>query len=237
MVRAMISSERDLQALDALFADRQERWWDGFYTQRAKPVPFFVDAPDESLVEWVQASHVAPGRALDLGCGNGRNAVFLARAGFAVEALDFSATAIEWAQQNIAKAGVSVQLHEASVFEWPGPAQPVDWVCDSGLFHHLPPHRRAGYVERVASWLKPGGMLALTCFNPEGGSGLNDDEVYARRTLGGGLGYTEAQLRAIWGAAFEVLALRPMQAHPKEAQVFGLPFLWAMWARKPLTAD
>lgn len=95
MVRAMISSERDLKALDALFADRQDAWWDGFYTQRAKPVPFFVDAPDESLVEWVQASNVAPGRALDLGCGNGRNAVFLARAGFAVEALDFSATAIE----------------------------------------------------------------------------------------------------------------------------------------------
>lgn len=76
----------------------------------------------------------------------------------------------------------------------------------------------------------------MTCFTPEGGSGLSDEDVYARQTLGGGLGYTEAQLRTIWGTAFEVLTLRPMQAHPKGAEVFGLPFLWAMLARKPLTA-
>ncbi|MBQ0936042.1 class I SAM-dependent methyltransferase [Ideonella paludis] len=222
----------DLQALDALFADRQDTWWDGFYAQRAKPVPFFVDAPDESLVEWVTGSPSMPGRALDLGCGNCRNSVFLARAGFTVEALDFSATAIDWAQQNVAKAGVSVHLSQASVFEWPGPAQPVDLICDSGLFHHLPPHRRAGYVERVASWLKPGGTLAMTCFKPEGGSGLSDEDVYARQSLGGGLGYTEAQLRSIWGEAFDIQVLRPMQAYAKEAAVFGLPFLWAMRARR-----
>jgi 2-polyprenyl-3-methyl-5-hydroxy-6-metoxy-1,4-benzoquinol methylase len=222
----------DLQALDALFADHQDSWWNSFYAQRAKPVPFFVSAPDESLVAWVQQGLVAPGPAIDLGCGNGRNAIYLAQAGFAVEAVDFSETAVAWARQNITQAGVDVRLQRASVFELERPAAHYDLVCDSGLFHHLPPHRRAVYVARVARLLKPGGCVAMACFTPEGGSGLSDEDVYARKTLGGGLGYTEAQLRAIWGEAFEVLALRPMQAHPKGADLFGLAFLWVMLAQK-----
>lgn len=223
-----------LAELDALFADHQDNWWNGFYANRAKPVPFFVSVPDESLVAWVQQGLLPPGHAMDLGCGNGRNAIYLAQSGFEVEAVDFSETAAAWAQQNIDQAGVDVRLQRASVFELERPAAHADLVYDSGLFHHLPPHRRAGYVERVAAWLKPGGLLALSCFTPEGGSGLSDEDVYTRRTLGGGLGYTEAQLRAIWGEAFEVLSLRPMQAHPQGAAVFGLPFLWVMLARKPV---
>ncbi|SDP20835.1 class I SAM-dependent methyltransferase [Lentzea jiangxiensis] len=70
-------------------------WWDGFYADRSREVPFFAAEPDENLAGYLERGLVTPGRALDVGCGPGRNAVFLARHGFQVDAVDVSATAIE----------------------------------------------------------------------------------------------------------------------------------------------
>lgn len=225
---------QDLAALDALLSDHQGDWWDGFYANRAKPVPFFGPQPDECLAEWIAQGLIrAPGRALDLGCGNGRNAVLLAQSGFMVEGVDYSQAAIDWATQRAAEAGVAVQLRHASVFEVDIAAGAYDLIYDSGCFHHLAPHRRPGYVQLVADALKPGGCFGMVCFRPEGGSGLSDAEVYERRSLGGGLGYTEAQLHAIWGDAFHIEQLRPMTPQrPAESGRFGESFLWAMLAHK-----
>lgn len=218
--------------LDAVLADGRSDWWNRFYANRARPVPFFGPAPDESLAAWIGDGVIAPGRALDLGCGNGRNAVFLARSGFSVEAVDHSATAIEWAEQRAEEAGAEVRFHNASVFELPIPPATCDLVYDSGCFHHMPPHRRSDYISLVAAALKPGGCLGMTCFRPEGGSGLSDQEVYERGTLGGGLGYTDARLRELWSGALEICSLRPMQEMAADSGLFGRSFLWVMLARK-----
>lgn len=77
-----------------------------------------------------------------------------------------------------------------------------------------------------------GGHFGLTCFRPEGGSGLSDDEVYERGTLGGGLGYADAQLREFWSGRFDILTLRQMQDRAAGSGLFGKSFLWAMLARK-----
>ena len=61
---------------------------------------------------------------------------------------------------------------------------------------------------------------------------MTDIEVYERRSLGGGLGYTEAQLRAIWSKAFKVEVIRPMHRQPAGSSLFGEDFLWALLARK-----
>jgi SAM-dependent methyltransferase len=227
----------DPAALDALFQDHQAEWWDRFYRQRDRPVPFFTDAPDEHLWQAVQQGWVPPGRALDLGCGQGRNAIFLARQGFAVQAVDLSGEALGQAREKARAAGVSVTWTEASVFDLALAPGGVDLVCDSGCFHHLPPHRRADYVALVSQALKPGGWLALACFRPEGGSGLSDEQVYQRRSLGGGLGYSEAQLRAVWAGPLQIHRLRPMQSPAPGSGLFGLPFLWALLARRAGAPD
>ncbi len=68
-----------LRLLDGLFAPEADRWtanagsswWDSFYADRSKPVPFFVAKPDENLVSYLDRSMITPGRrALDLGCGS-----------------------------------------------------------------------------------------------------------------------------------------------------------------------
>ena len=230
------SDDDVLTMLDGLLAGRESDWWDGFYEDRAKPCPFFVASPDESLVQWVADELPRAGKALDLGCGNGRNAVFLAQRGFVVDGVDYSRKAIDWAEQRAAEAGVAVRLQCRSVFDFACEAGSYDLVCDSGCFHHLPPHRRRSYVELVSAALKPGGWLALTCFRPEGGSGYSDQEVYERRSLGGGLGYTEQQLRSIWSHGLEVRSVRPMRAQGDYSGRFGAEFLWAVLARKALSA-
>jgi hypothetical protein len=65
-----------LTLLDGLFAPDADRWstagsdwWDQFYADRDRDVPFFVAKPDESLAEHLAGRLRTPGRALDLGCG------------------------------------------------------------------------------------------------------------------------------------------------------------------------
>nr|WP_316639117.1 class I SAM-dependent methyltransferase [uncultured Roseateles sp.] len=222
----------ELAALDALLADRQGGWWDAFYADRAKPVPFFGASPDECLSKWVNDGLVPRGAALDLGCGNGRNAIFLAKSGFAVEGVDYSQAAIEWAGQRAEEGGAPIRLTQASVFELDVEPQAYDLIYDSGCFHHMPPHRREGYVRRVCAWLRPGGWFGMVCFRPEGGSGLSDSEVYERKTLGGGLGYTQERLREIWSGPLRIHELLQMKQQPAGSGLFGEPFLWVLLAQK-----
>ena len=223
--------EHRLAELDAQLAPKDIRW-DSFYADRAKPCPFFVASPDESLAEWVGSGRIATGRALDLGCGHGRNAVFLARHGFQVEGLDLSATALRWAQERAVDAGVDVTWRNESVFDATFTAGGYALVHDSGCFHHIAPHRREQYVDLVVRALRPGGWFTLTTFRPEGGSGYTDDEVYERSSLGGGLGYTEEQLRAFWSRGLDVQQVRQMRKQAAGSGLFGEDFLWVLLARK-----
>ncbi len=225
-------SAAELARLDALIDPRQSAWWDQFFADRNKRCPFFVTLPDESLVQAVGDGRKIPGRALELGCGNGRNAICLARQGYAVDAVDFSQTALDWAAHNVAEAGVTVRLIKHSVTDLVVQPGSYDLVYDSGCFHHLAPHRRRPCVALVRRALAVGGWFGLSCFRPEGGSGFTDAEVYERGSLGGGLGYTEAQLREIWSHGFEVRELRPMAPQRPESGLFGEAFLWALWAQK-----
>ena len=222
-----------LTELDASLATAGDsRLWDAFYADRAKPCVFFGTAPDESLASWVHDGLLRPGRAIDLGCGNGRNAVFLARQGFSVQAVDYSQTAVDWARDRITEAGVAVSLMQQSVFDLELEPGSYELVYDSGCFHHIAPHRRSQYVELVVGALKPGGCFGLTCFRPEGGSGYSDDEVYERRSMGGGLGYTEERLREIWSSGLQVRVVRQMLKPSAASGLFGEDFLWALLAQK-----
>jgi len=82
-------------------ADRdkwERRYAEGSYTARTRPMPL--------LEEWLPG--LARGRALDLACGAGRNALHLAAAGYQVDAMDISSVALEWGAARAAELGVEV---------------------------------------------------------------------------------------------------------------------------------
>jgi SAM-dependent methyltransferase len=226
-------TESERRDLDEALAAPSVAWWDDFYQDRSRRCPFFVTHPDESLAQWMAEGLIRPGHAIDIGCGNGRNAIFLARHGFSVQAIDLSGAAIAWAREHAARAGVAVSFAQANVFEMDLAAPSYDLIYDSGCFHHMPPHRRAQYVDLLTAALRPGGWLCLTCFRPEGGSGYSDAEVYERRSLGGGLGYTEERLRQIWSKGLHIRHLRQMKPQEPSSELFGENFLWVLLARKP----
>ncbi|MET7568765.1 class I SAM-dependent methyltransferase [Streptomyces sp. NPDC005492] len=232
-----------LRLLDGLFAPEADRWssraaswWDGFYADRTKPVPFFAAKPDESLVGYLDRGLIAGGgRALDLGCGPGRNTLQLAAWGFEVDAVDLSPTAVAWAEERAQDSGIRARFHCGDAFalagtELPGP---YDLVYDSGCFHHLPPHRRISYLTLLDQVLAPGGHFALTCFAAGAmGSELPDADLYQGSGLQGGLAYTPEALRRIFGDLEEV-ELRRMRDEPPQSPCFGEDFLWTALFRRP----
>ena len=232
-----------LRLMDGLFvpeADRWTReaadWWDGFYRDRSRPVPFFVAKPDESLTSYLERGLIAPGRVLDLGCGPGRNSLHLASLGFEVDAVDLSPAAIAWAEERACATGADVRFLRGNVFDLAETGElkgPYDLVYDSGCFHHLPPHRRISYLALLDRHLAPGGHLALMCFAAgRMGSELSDAEFYRESGLHGGLAYTAESLRGIFSELTEV-ELRPMHDELPESPCFGESFLWAALFRRP----
>ena len=103
---------------------------------------------------------LAAGRALDLGTGEGRNAIWLAERGWQVTAVDFSAVGLAKAAELAARRGVTgVRWVEADLREYqPGPAA-YDLVLLASV--HLPPDESAALLQRAASALAPDGTLLV----------------------------------------------------------------------------
>lgn len=197
-------------------------------------VPFFVAKPDENLVSYLDRGLITPGRALDLGCGPGRNALHLASLGFEVDAVDLSPEALAWAEDRAAESGAEVRFHCGDAFTLAGGglAGPYDLIYDSGCFHRLPPHRRISHLTLLDQLLAPSGLFGLTCFAAGGmGAELPDAGFYRESALHGGLAYTPESLRWIFSDLTEV-ELRRMHDEPPESPSFGEPFLWAALFRR-----
>jgi SAM-dependent methyltransferase len=221
--------------------DRQfrapEQFWDPFYTDRDKAVPFFKNAPDENLVSYCSRKLIEPpGKAMDLGCGPGRNSLYLAQQGFDVTGYDISDTAIQWAQERAAEKGIDVHFECKSVFEIQSEEE-FDFVYDSGCLHHLWPHRRVQYLEMISRSLKPGGCFGITCFRPgfgdQGGPvrEMSDWDVYEEGTMNGGLAFSEEKLAYILEPYFTCIEFRAVE-RTNQDESFGVPFLWASLWRK-----
>jgi ubiquinone/menaquinone biosynthesis C-methylase UbiE len=99
--------------------------------------------------------------ALDVGCGAGREAIFLAKCGYPVIGVDFSAAAIRIAQQRGIAEGVTIDWHVADVLELPLDAKSVDFVNDRGCFHVVQRRHRRRFANEIARVLKPDGRMLL----------------------------------------------------------------------------
>ncbi|WP_180361719.1 class I SAM-dependent methyltransferase [Paenibacillus sp. BGI2013] len=238
VVEKTIKSVQDLyDMLDADFRSAKQ-FWEPFYEDRNRPIPFFPNKPDENLVEHVNAGLLSCGKALELGCGPGRNALYLTRQGYQVDAYDLSETAIAWAKERAAEEQLDVHFECRSVFEL-SPEQEYDLVYDSGCLHHLLPHQRIPYIEMIHNALRPGGYFGMTCFAPGFGDiggpeiVMNDWQVYQEKSMRGGLAFTEEKLRYMLEDGFECVEFRAMKSLEQHEPYFGVPFLWAtLWRKK-----
>lgn len=144
-------------------------FYDLIYRRRA---PWEV-GPRSELVGLVDGGvitpgRLAPGRAVDLGCGAGANAIFLAQAGFDVVGVDFSSVALRKARRAAAAAGVSERLRlvqgDLTAAVIPGVEGPFDLLIDYGTLDDLPPAGRAAMAATIVRLARPGAVLVMYAF-------------------------------------------------------------------------
>ncbi|GAD83496.1 methyltransferase domain-containing protein [Nocardia asteroides NBRC 15531] len=137
-------------------AQTAEEFWEGFYAERDQ---IWTGNANKTLVR--EVTGMSPGTALDLGCGEGGDAIWLAAQGWRVTAVDVSATAMERGARHAADAGVQVTWERHDLQE-SFPAGTFDLV--SAQFLHSPVERtdeRATILRKAAAAVAPGGVLVI----------------------------------------------------------------------------
>ena len=131
--------------------------WDQRYVD--DDLPWDTGEPDVHLTAVVEEYEIEPGRALEVGCGTGTNAVWLAEQGFEVTGVDLSETAIGRAEARAAEAGVDCRLVAADFLADPVADGPFDFAYDRGVFHVFDDaDDRSRFATRLAKRLAPDGL-------------------------------------------------------------------------------
>jgi 2-polyprenyl-3-methyl-5-hydroxy-6-metoxy-1,4-benzoquinol methylase len=198
--------------------DSKSRRWEAIYGCRSQKLldflPWESERPVRALVELLARPGFRPRRVLELGCGDGVNAVFLAGRGCQVTAVDISRSALELARGKQRAAGVEVRWVERDIFELRPPEQPYDFVFDRGMFHHVPVFHYESYKRLLAEQLAPGGTFHLICHHVSTRPTVVLDGLCGSigKLLGflsgvlveTGAGFTEEELREIFAERFRI---------------------------------
>jgi cyclopropane fatty-acyl-phospholipid synthase-like methyltransferase len=120
--------------------------------------------PREELVALVESHRIPPGRAIDLGCGAGANAIFLAQHGFNVTGVDFAEAAIELACRRAAEAGVQVRFVVDDLTRLRRVTGPFDFLLDYGVLDDLHARQRQLYIDNMLPLTRPGSRYLLWGF-------------------------------------------------------------------------
>jgi SAM-dependent methyltransferase len=170
--------------------------WDTRY--RTGDTPWETGRPSSELQRVVAEDRIAPCPALELGCGTGVNAVWLAQRGFDVTALDVSPLAVERARQRAAAAGANVRFLTADILAGPDVGGPFGFFFDRGCYHIVRELDLTAYLRLLERVLRPGATGLVLAGN-------------ARQPRTGPPVVTEEQIRAELGRLFEVVRLREFQ--------------------------
>jgi tellurite methyltransferase len=102
-------------------------------------------------------------RVLEIGCGEGTNAIFLARNGYDVTAFDLSPVAIEKTNQDAKQFDVNISTFVADINEFDS-RENYDVIFSSGTLQYLHPEKRTAFIEKMKEHTTPGGLHVLHTF-------------------------------------------------------------------------
>lgn len=162
----------------------------GFYNWRylTGKTPWDTNITPPEVVQLVEQEKFPPGRALDLGCGTGANALYLAKHGFDVIGIDYVGRAIETAKQKARQQNVRVEFRAADVLSLSFDRS-FDLILDIGCFHSIDRAGRMRYAENIRAWTRHGSAFLTYAFFPF-------------HALGRAWGISRAEMESIFGRDF-----------------------------------
>jgi SAM-dependent methyltransferase len=173
--------------------------------------PWEIGGPQPEIVALAQAGEIV-GSVLDVGCGTGENALYLASLGKRVLGVDGAPAAIERARAKAAERGLAVPFLVADALDLAKLHRRVETAIDCGLFHVFSDEERRTYAHSLCEVLAPGGTLHLLCFSDEEPPGPGPRRV------------SEYELGAAFRSIFAMTRIRAARfeshAHPGGAKAW-----------------
>ena len=189
-----------------------------FWDARYADMPWSSE-PDEVLVQLV--SPLTPGKAADLGAGTGRNAIWLARQGWDVTAVDLSGVGLDHAATRARSEGIALGVVQADLMEVDLKGRDYDLVVLANI--HPYPHQRPELLARAARALAVGGFLFMVGhhLDSHGRTGPPDADRL----------YTPERLAEALPSTLEVVRLEAICAGKDDSAEGSLDKAVVLWAR------
>jgi SAM-dependent methyltransferase len=153
--------------------------------------PWDIARAQPAIVRLAEEGLIA-GDVIDVGCGTGENAVYLASRGLTVVGLDAAPTAIAQAQEKARQRSSSAAFLVADALALEGLGRTFDAAIDCGLFHTFSDPDRLRFERSLHRTLRAGGRYVLLCFNEH-----QPGEMGPRRV-------TQAEIRATFATGWKV---------------------------------
>jgi SAM-dependent methyltransferase len=190
---------------------------------RGGEVPWDIPEPPDILVDLLDSGRVAPCDAVDLGCGTGNQALWLASRGFRVTGIDLSTEAIAIASSHASERGLACRfmVHDLTgdVADLAGS---FDFAYDWKVLHHVFPEQRERWATCVRQLLRPGGTYFSLCFSEREPTGFPGTGKVRETALGTTLYLSsEEEVQRVFEQFFEIELLEtvvvPGITHPHTA--------------------
>ena len=168
------------------------------------------------------SSALTPGKAIDIGCGTGTQAVYLARRGWQVTGVDVVEHALDRARRRAEGASVVVRWIAGDATELPslGLGEDYGLIHDRGCFHDLSGHARDAYVTGVTSLAAPAATLLLMTFVP------------GSMRMGVASGASEEEINRRFGSAWEVVSVQSDSGPDPPGPMRRVPRIWYRLRRR-----
>lgn len=195
-----------------------ERWNQRY---EAGDTPWDTGLPSCELQRVIEQEHVRPCRAIELGCGTGVNAVWLAQQGFDVTAIDLSPLALERARHRAESVGVKLRFLQGDVLDPPREmGGPYEFVFDRGCYHAVRRLDVGRYLQTLDEVAAPGSRALILAGNAREPHDPGPPVV------------SEDEIRAEIGRVMEIVWLR--EFYFDQAEGVPVRFLgWSCFARRP----
>ncbi len=172
-------------------------------------IPWNLESPPDLLVKLIQSRWILPCAAVDLGCGAGNYAVWLASKGFRMTGIEISPQALELAKRLAVKKGVACRFIAGDLTgNFEGLDCSFDFAYDWEVLHHVFPENRERYVCNVHRILRPGSRYLSVCFSEDDAHGFGGGGKYRKTRFGTTLYFSsEQELRSLFEPLFYIQEL------------------------------